>query len=240
MESLTADSFQFPAFLCSSDPRTARKSWRQLLRKAWKAGSFHDALASQRMCDVRSDNCDILFEYSPRGIIKLPLITAKWWVSYSGDIFPIRGDDLQHSEVLRAQDLLREGLTYPWYAVGMIGKHADLPWLFGAEQDVFFQNQTEVLRSVASALAYWLPELTFLSDRLTQSWWDHSRTVPNKHVLPDWVMKLCISFCMAGHKMPPLNGAWTGSFNQHLGDPAKFLLHYGLIEQSSSGRYRLS
>lgn len=182
---------------------------------------------------------DIVFEISSRGISRRSPKATNWWVSYSGDLRPYRDDEPQNDSVLRAQALMGDGLQNLWYAIGMIGKHADLPWLVGIERTAFFRNKASVLRLVASSLAYWLPELAFLSDRLTTSW-DTPMTERCEKVLPEWVMKLCISFCMAGYEMPPLNQAWAGSFHQHLGDPTKFLLCYGLVEKTHEGRYRLA
>lgn len=236
---LRYDALHFPEFLYSSDWRSARNNWRLFLRQAWKTGTFQEVLVGQRTRDIRATEGAVVFEVSSRGIDKLPQPVEKWWVSCSGDTRPYRNDDSQRDTVLRAQGLIRDGLQYLWYALGMIGKHADLPWLVGEERNDFFRNKTDVLRLVAASLADWLPELMFLSDRLSTSW-DTPITEPCKDLLPEWLMKTCTTFCMSGYKMPPLNKAWADTFHLHRGDPATFLLIHGLVQRANDGRFRLA
>ena len=214
-------------------------AWRKFLARIRETRSFEEALDGLRFVDVREAVGDIVFEISRRGARRrVDSTDRKWWVSCCGDHRFNESEDPSESQVLRLQDYVHDGLKHLWFATGLMGKHADFPWLVGVDQSAFFLNKSALLRDVGTALVGWLPEITSIAPRLTTSWSAPSR--PTASHCPEWIVKFLVSICMCGFKLDSFDEIWAETFCLRQGDLTRFLRLRAMIIPSDGERHRLA
>lgn len=214
-----------------------KKHWRAVLQEAWKLGSWQSAIENCSLLDARFTIGEVVFS-SGSSPIDLLLNEPQWWITFTGDMRPTKARD--RPSLLKDQALVMEGLGNLWYLIGHLGKHVAVPSLVYMSPEESRTNQATLQRAIAESIAYWLPELCELSERLSTGALI-ARTLPSTASRPPlWLASAVQTFVMAyGFPKQSMAFLWSEFYPIHLGEPRRFMQAIELVEPDGD-RFRPS